>query len=186
MGGEKPEEEILSLYDVKPVEQPEVKVEEVVEEKIPEPVVSEVVTEQPVVNNSSDNGKLVLIILSIVGGCVLLFFILYLFVFKSGNKAFEGEWTCDGGVTLNFDGSTMKYVEGSSDIEAKYTIIDKEEEGIYDKYTINVEATKRIIDGQEYTDPYSTQFQLMLEKGNKDKLGMMNTISYSMYSCTRK
>ena len=66
----------------------------------------------------------------------------------------------------------MKYVEGSSDIEAKYTI--------------NVEATKRIIDGQEYTDPYSTQFQLMLEKGNKDKLGMMNTISYSMYSCTRK
>ena len=146
--------------------------EEVVEEKIPEPVVSEVVTEQPVVNNSSDNGKLVLIILSIVGGCVLLFFILYLFVFKSGNKAFEGEWTCDGGVTLNFDGSTMKYVEGSSDIEAKYTI--------------NVEATKRIIDGQEYTDPYSTQFQLMLEKGNKDKLGMMNTISYSMYSCTRK
>jgi hypothetical protein len=78
----------------------------------------------------------------------------------------------------------MTYPNG--DISGTYELKKTSDEGEEKTYTFNLKADKRVINGETITDSYTTQFEFRFDKNNKDDLVLMNTVSYSIYSCKRK
>ena len=126
--------------------------------------------------------SIVLLVL-IVLGCVL-----FIVLNKSGNKEiYVGDWECikDVKLSMNNDKSfRMTYPNG--DISGTYELKKTSDEGEEKSYTFNLKADKRVINGETITDSYTTQFEFRFDKNNKDDLVLMNTVSYSIYSCKRK
>ncbi len=70
-------------------------------------------------------------------------------------------------------------IEGTYEIsEAQSSETDKTME-----YIINLNATSRVFGEKTLTDPYSTQYSLVIESDGNAVL--MNTISQNMYMCTK-
>ena len=47
------------------------------------------------------------------------------------------------------------------------------------------ETISETINGVTYTSPYTTKFQIIMDKGNNSMV-IMNTISYITYTCRRE
>ena len=145
-----------------------------------------------VVTQSTSKKTPVGLIIGIIVGILVLFIIsivlLVKFIFNSASKSYQGTWDCNSQLRLeignnNFD---MYANDGSATINSTYKISEESHENNYHKYTIDASATKRIINGQKYTKPYTTQYQIIMEGTNRNQMVMMNTVTYSMYNCTRK
>ena len=130
------------------------------------------------------------IVLGIVGGLFLLgigavVLVILLFSVSFNSHPYYGNWSCTSSVKMQIDANTLKMQYGTSgEIEATYTMtVDKE--GTVTKYNMTATATKRVLNGVNYTSPYTTGFQIIMESGNKG-LVMSNTNSGSIYTCTRE
>ena len=145
---------------------------------------------QPV--NNQKKTPVGLIIGLIIGGIVFLgiiILVIVLLIGRSSSKEIQGTWKCNGNLGMKISGNELEMysdTDSSTYIKANYTIKEFEIDNSYHKYTINASATKRVISGKEYTQPYTTQYQIVMEDGNKNELSMINTVSYSMYTCTRE
>ena len=67
--------------------------------------------------------------------------------------------------------------------DTKNYIESEKNEGDYKSYVLNVSAIKKMVNGQEYTDQYTTDFEIEMEKGNKDKLLLTNKNTGIEYVC---
>lgn len=72
------------------------------------------------------------------------------------------------------------------DVKSTYKISSTSKDGSISKYDIEASATKRIINGKEYTEPYTTKFQISIDEKSKDEMAMINVVSYNIYTCKRK
>ena len=83
----------------------------------------------------------------------------------------------------NFD---MYTDDRSMLVNSKYTINKVDIKNNIQKYTLRANATKIMIDGKEYDDSYTTQFEITIDSNYPNELAMINTITYSMYECRKK
>ncbi len=126
----------------------------------------------------------------VILGIVLFVLIISFFVktlLDSGTKIYQGSWECNNKTTVeigpnNFD----MYDNRNIYVNSTYVANKVEIENNYHKCTIRATATKRIINGREYTGPYTTEYQLVIDRNNKNEMAMMNTKTYSLYKCKRK
>ena len=129
------------------------------------------------------------IILIIVGGIILLGISIFIFVklLGLGSNKYEGHWICNNSIELDISKNkfNMKYND-SNYAEADYFLVETTNENGYTKYLLRTTATKRIISGNEQTGDYITQFEISMEDGNPLAMAMMNTVSYSLYTCVKK
>lgn len=123
---------------------------------------------------------------------IIILFIIFLLTSGSRSPRYEGIWTCSDGdslieVTIDEEKFTMK--SENVDIEATYKISYEkapDTTGNLYKYGLIMDANRRVIDGQAYIEPYSTEYELDIEEDDDDTMIMINSISYSIYSCSRK
>lgn len=133
------------------------------------------------------NKKLLIILF-----CIFFFLIIAVIIFfllnNNEDDLYYGKWKCNDEILIEIDKNkfNMDYISKDTSIEATYVVDEKENSEGYRKYTLNVSAVKRIINGTKYTDPYTTQYQIVMRDDEKDSFALMNTISYSIYSCERK
>lgn len=133
---------------------------------------------------------IVVIIGSIVLG-IILFVVAILFFVKallnSGTNVYQGSWVCNNMTTVDIGKNTFDmYSNQNNYVNATYVANKLEIENNYHKCIIRATATKRVISGKEYTDPYTTEYQLVIDSNNKNEMAMMNTKTYSLYKCKRK
>ena len=140
-------------------------------------------------NNKKTKNKILIIGIAISATITLISIIIIIFSLMSNKTQylFYGEWDCGENIILTIDKSNLNiYKEPDFSIESTYKIILTNVESNVNKYTINASATKRILGGVEYTEPYSTQFEIDMANYDKDSLVMINTSTYSLYMCSRK
>ena len=106
------------------------------------------------------------------------------FYTSENSDKLAGTWydkTNDINLIINTDKTVELYTSDKSTLYIKgtYTIKQDTDNKIEDEYIMNITTTNRKINGQLYTDSYTTQFSLVT--GNYKELVMMNTITYSMY-----
>ena len=131
-----------------------------------------------------------LIIGIVIGGIVLFvvaIILLVIFLLKSGTNIYQGEWECNNDIKVtigknNFD----MYGDSNTYVYSKYVPNKVEVENNISKCTIRATATKRVLNGKEYTGDYTTEYQLVIDSNNKNEMAMINTQTYSMYQCKRK
>ena len=142
------------------------------------------------VNYASKNSNKGLIIGIVIGGVIacLLAIITVVLLFNAINKKkFYGEWICDDGINVVINDKNFNmFIDSQTKIESTYKIVSNKNDGVYRKYDIEATAKKRIIDGQEYTSPYTTKYQIIMNNSSDDELSMINSLTYNMYSCQRK
>lgn len=108
-------------------------------------------------------------------------------IINSDSKLIQGTWDCGEGAEIFIDSKNFNISVGSdTKINATYKATKTETQGSLKKITIYATAKKRLIDGVEYTDTLSNEYQVALDQNNPDEIAMINTRSYSMLSCTRK
>ena len=130
------------------------------------------------------------IIGAVVLGIILFVVAIFFFVktlLDSGTKMYQGSWICNNMTTVDIGENTFDmYSNQSNYVNSTYVANKVEIENNYHKCTIRATATKRVISGKEYTDPYTTEYQLVIDSNNKNEMAMMNTKTYSLYKCKRK
>ena len=118
---------------------------------------------------------------------VVAIFLIVKFALDSGTKAFQGSWECNSNITVEIGKNTFDmYSNQNNYVNSTYTANEVKIENNYQKCMIQATATKRVISGKEYTNPYTTEYQLVIDNNNKNEMAMMNTKTYSMYMCKRK
>ena len=146
--------------------------------------------QQPVQNNKPKKNAIGLIIVIVVGviiAIILTVITISLFVKKSGSEKFYGEWDCNNGIKLLINNKDFNMsIESQAKIDATYKLTTIETEGTYKKYNIDATATRRILDGKEYLEPYTTKYQIVMDDKNNNELSMINVSTYSIYMCERK
>ena len=127
----------------------------------------------------------------IVGGFILsivIFVVALILIISSVFKNYYGTWECNNDIILeigsnNFD---MYTSDKSTIVNSKYSMKKVNIDNNIQKYTLNASATKRIINGVEYDDPYTTQYEITIDSNNPKELSMVNTVTYSVYGCRKK
>ena len=133
------------------------------------------------INRSKSNSKIIIVIIGII---IALLAIVY-FISSKQKKSFYGTWDCNG-ITLFIDSKNFNMSNNNLDVKSTYKISSTSKDGSISKYDIEASATKRIINGKEYTEPYTTKFQISIDEKSKDEMAMINIVSYNIYTCTRK
>ena len=127
----------------------------------------------------------------IIGGVILsivIFVVALILIISSVFKNYYGTWECNNDIILeigsnNFD---MYTSDKSTIVNSKYSMKKVNIDNNIQKYTLNASATKRIINGVEYDDPYTTQYEITIDSNNPKELSMVNTVTYSVYGCRKK
>ena len=131
--------------------------------------------------------KTITLSLIIVFSLIVLGVVIFLIIngSKSNKDLYIGEWECtkDVKLSINDNDFDMKYSNG--EISGTYELQSTEEENNETSYMINLKASKRVINGETNTDSYTTQFEFKFDNNDKNTLVLMNTVSYSIYMCTR-
>ena len=122
---------------------------------------------------------------------IILFVVAIIFIVKialnSGTRIFQGSWECNNNVTVTVGNNTFDmYSNQNNYVNSTYVAKEVKIENNYHKLLIDATATKRVLAGKEYTDPYTTQYQLVIDGSNKDEMAMINSKTYSIYKCKRK
>ena len=133
------------------------------------------------INRSKSNSKIIIVIIGII---IALLAIVY-FISSKLKKSFYGTWDCNG-ITLFIDSKNFNMSNNNLDVKSTYKISSTSKDGSISKYDIEASATKRIINGKEYTEPYTTKFQISIDEKSKDEMAMINVVSYNIYTCKRK
>lgn len=129
--------------------------------------------------NKKSNKKIIIIV-----GIVIVLIILF-FIGRKSKKAFYGTWDCNG-IILNIDSKNFDMSSSGLDVKSTYKITSTSKTNTISKYEIEASATKRVINGKEYTEPYTTKFEIDIDEKNKDEMAMINVVSYNIYTCKRK
>ncbi len=98
---------------------------------------------------------------------------------------FYGKWSCYGDlITLDIDSKNfiMDYLDADTHIEAKYDVVNIESSGVYG---LVVTPVKRIVNGVEYNDEYTTYFEIAMDDHDNDSMEMMNAVTFSLYECKK-
>ena len=131
-----------------------------------------------------------LIIGIVIGGVVLFvvaLILLFVFIFKSGTSVFHGTWECNNNATVTIDSRNFNmYGNTNTYVYATYKAKEINIDNSYSKMLINATATKRVLNGKEYTGDYTTQYQLVIDNNNKNEMAMINSVTYTIYKCKRK
>lgn len=131
-----------------------------------------------------------LIIGIVVGGVVLfvvVILLLVVFLLKSGTNIYQGKWECNNNIEVTIGNNNFDmYGNSNTYVYSKYVPNKVEIDNNISKCTIRATATKRVLNGKEYTGNYTTEYQLAIDNNNKDEMAMINTQTYSMYKCKRK
>ena len=133
-----------------------------------------------------------ILIISIIIVLIIILLIIILLFFNNGKETsdekytepYHGKWKCNENIELeiNSKGFVMDYGDKGY-IEATYIVDSIKKESKYNKYILNVSATKRIIDGEEKKGDYTTQYEIVIDESNNSEMAMANTITSSMYIC---
>lgn len=142
--------------------------------------------------------SIVLIILEIFALC----FIFGLIFNEYSNYSYEGNYKCaayqsDVDVTkltkdIDFqlaDDKTFTMIQhdnsGISSIKGTYNLVGTNFESTQNTYTytLNLNATERIVEGKTFSDPYTTQYSISFN--DDDEIILMNTLSSNTYYCER-
>lgn len=118
---------------------------------------------------------------------VSVFIVLFVFVLKNDKKyPFSGKWNCNDNIVLTIEGNNFDmYYDEDTYITSTFDVINEEKKEEYTTYSIVATAKKRRLEGKEYTDSYSTGYEIGFNKNNPNQLEMMNAISYNIYYCTK-
>lgn len=127
----------------------------------------------------------------IVGGVILsivIFVVALILIISSVFKNYYGTWECNNDIILKIDSSNfdMYTSDKSTIVNSKYSMKKVNIDNNIQKYTLNASATKRIINGVEYNDPYTTQYEITIDSDHPKELAMINTVTYSIYECRKK
>ena len=92
---------------------------------------------------------------------------------------------------LNYDGTfSMDYdIDGTNNIikgEYKVSDMEDEDDDSFKYYALELNANYREIKGEVNTDAYKTKYVLGKVKGQSKSYVLMNTISYSQYTCIKQ
>lgn len=127
----------------------------------------------------------------IIGGVILsivIFVVALILIISSVFKNYYGTWECNNDIILKIDSSNfdMYTSDKSTIVNSKYSMKKVNIDNNIQKYTLNASATKRIINGVEYNDPYTTQYEITIDSDHPKELAMINTVTYSVYECRKK
>ena len=147
-------------------------------------------------NMTKNDKKLInkIVLFSVIGiSFLVIITILLVFLLSASNSPkykFEGKWSCsNGAIKLEFDSKNFYYNADSTKVDATYEIeYDEYKEspiGNYYKYGLKVTTTNRVLNGEKYTEPYTTEYEINIEEGKEDELLMINASTYNMYECYR-
>lgn len=108
----------------------------------------------------------------------------------SNENLLYGKWDCDDDVAIVFDKEKNfeMYMDGDKNtfsIIGTYNIDKMKIEDNIQKYTITMYSNKRTILGTTYTDEYSTQYSISIDLSDVNSLGMINTVTSSIYVCQK-
>ena len=131
-------------------------------------------------NLNKKSNKTIIIIVGILIVLIILFF-----MGRKSKKAFYGTWDCNG-IIIHIDSKNFDMSSNGLDVKSTYKITSTSKDGSISKYEIEASATKRVINGKEYTEPYTTKFEIDIDEKNNDEMGMINVVSYNIYTCKRK
>ena len=135
-------------------------------------------------------------VIPVIIGAVVLGIILFVvaiillvkFALNSGTRVFQGSWECNNGnvtVTIGKNNFDM-YGNQSTYVYSTYVAKEVKVENNYHKLLIDATATKRVLNNKEYTGPYTTEYQLVIDNNNKNEMAMINSKTYTIYKCKRK
>ena len=127
----------------------------------------------------------------IIGGVILsivIFVVALILIISSVFKNYYGTWECNNDIILKIDSSNfdMYTSDKSTIVNSKYSMKKVNIDNNIQKYTLNASATKRIINGVEYNDPYTTQYEITIDSDHPKESAMINTVTYSVYECRKK
>lgn len=127
----------------------------------------------------------------IIGGVILsivIFVVVLIFIITSIFKSYYGTWECNNDIILKIDSSNfdMYTSDNSTVVNSKYSVKKVNIDNNIQKFTLNASATKRIINGVEYDDSYTTQYEITIDSNHPNELAMINTVTYSIYECRKK
>ena len=139
------------------------------------------------------NNKLGMIILfSLLGILIVIAIIAVVLSNNSSPKyKFIGNWSCKNGkMDLRIDSKKFIMEAENIYIEATYEIdydeLNETPIGTFYKTGLILSATKRVLEGKEYTEPYKTMYEINIEEGKENVMNMINAVTYNMYECYKK
>ena len=153
------------------------------------------------------NKRKILILVS-----VILFIVAIIFFFKNSNKKdnkednypIYGTWSCISGIDSYTGGNEDFFKRADTkvvikkdhtfemydiqdkntlDVKASLVIEENTKDKEYNKYLLAVTSTDRVVNGQSYTNEYTTKYQLIFTGDAQEEFGMINTITNSLYYC---
>lgn len=109
----------------------------------------------------------------------------FLLNYLNSQKVFYGKWRCSNGqIEINIDKKIISMDYGTNGfIESEYILDSEVIEDNTTRYSLNVSPTKKLKNGDEYTDSNLTSFDIVIEKDIKDKMTLENTITKDNYIC---
>ena len=163
---------------------------------------------QPVINPNQSmpqpvqqpkgNGKILFLIICAV---LLVIVVVFAILNYSGGKGktkddnrvkelYEGDWKCaNGNVLVHIDDKNFNiFFKTDLSMEATYKLREpepNERKPGYEAFYLVLTAHKRVADGKVYDEPYETEYQIIIDKDSPNEMAMANTITSSMYLCTK-
>ena len=129
---------------------------------------------------------IIFIVIAIIAGGIFLLVIL----FKNSDILLNGEWDCGDNIVVELDNKKFEMYNSANrnvlDVKGKYSLKRFQTENKTMKYTIVMNSNDRTIEGKNYTDNYSTEYEISMESGKANQIHMINTKTYNIYSCTKK
>ena len=115
---------------------------------------------------------------------ILLFF----HIFHSASKSIQGSWICNDEIIVNIGKKNFDMISNDESliVNSTYVINEIEVDNNYHKYTFDAKAIKRIINGKDYTDSYTTRYQMVIDSNIPDEAGIINVVTNNIYTCKKK
>jgi len=150
--------------------------------------------------NKKKSNKALFIILGIIGGMLLLGIIIFVALLVIGINYIKEDWltgtySCgpiqnitETNTTMNFivkEDKTFIMSYGRDIVSGKYEITNVDYDGDKNskKYELKLTANNRYLNGNSYTDDYSTNYELVIDEN--DEAVLMNTKSMQIYYCKK-
>lgn len=139
--------------------------------------------------NNNNAGKIIKTILKVIIVFVVIGVIGYFVLDYIYNMDYVyGSWHCTNEelvvTNITIEKKVIKMKNSSSGYrEADYILERKVKEDDNMRYYINVSATKRLANGQDYVDANETKFELLMTEDNHNEFILTNTETNAVYKC---
>ena len=149
----------------------------------------DIMTQNQQANQQQKKINILSIIAKAITFIVVILVVLYFALeYINSNRSFYGTWRCnDGQLTVTIDKKIFKTNYGSDGYREADYLLEREtkDEENYTFY-LNVSPTKRLINGQEFTDSDETEYEIVMKADNSKELILKNKVTSVDYTCYKE